>query len=76
LTRKIDTSPHDPSLRCQAAELFLQAGNEKEGLRWLETALKEDPGNKEVYRTLARYYRDHGRPELAAKYEPGPSPKP
>jgi len=69
VTRRILESPHDASLRCQAGAIFLRVGNDKEGLRWLETALKEDPYHPETHRTLAEYFRAHGRPDLAANHE-------
>src|SRR5262249_17493506 len=37
--RRITENPRDPDLRCEVGQLLLRNGQEKEGLRWLDSAL-------------------------------------
>ncbi len=69
LTKRILASPHDAELRCEAGTLFLEMGNEREGLRWLYSALREDPDHPGTHRALRDHFRRAGRPELAAPHE-------
>jgi tetratricopeptide (TPR) repeat protein len=66
LTKQIPTDPRNADLRCEAGRIFLKNGQEEEGLRWLESALHEDPGHRPTHAALAEYYETHGRPDLAA----------
>jgi tetratricopeptide (TPR) repeat protein len=66
LTKQIAASPRDAGLRCEAGRLFLENGQEQEGLRWLESALAEDPGHRPTHATLADYHARHGQAERAA----------
>jgi tetratricopeptide (TPR) repeat protein len=76
LTRKIIQAPTNAALRCQAGELCLKSGNDKEGIRWLESALLEDPLNRQAHSLLAAYYHAHDQPELAARHGHQPAKKP
>jgi Tfp pilus assembly protein PilF len=66
LVEKLLRTPEDANLRCQAGEIFLAIGNDKEGVRWLQSALREDPRHEPTHRLLAHYYERTGRPDLAA----------
>jgi tetratricopeptide (TPR) repeat protein len=66
--RKTVQAPHDPGLRYQAGSYFLRLGLKDEGLRWLASALQEDPGHRETHRLLAEYHEHNGNPELAASH--------
>lgn len=65
LGRLISASPHDPELRREMGELFLRNGRDAEGLRWLESALRENPAHIPTHRVLAEYYDRIGQPERA-----------
>jgi tetratricopeptide (TPR) repeat protein len=54
-------SPHDASLRCEMGKILLRNGQDHEGLRWLHSALKEDPRHGPTREALAKYYQDHPR---------------
>jgi Flp pilus assembly protein TadD len=69
LTKKVLAEPHDAGLRCEAGEIFLGIGNDTEGLRWLDSALREDPNHAPTHRILRDYYRQHNRPDLAQGHE-------
>ena len=45
VTLKLGSEPHNADLRCQAGQIMLHNGQETEGLRWLASALQEDPGH-------------------------------
>ena len=66
LTRKITASPKDPSLRYEAALLCLRNGQEQEGIRWLLSALVQDPNHRPTHQALAKYYEGVGQAERAA----------
>jgi Tfp pilus assembly protein PilF len=66
LTRLIGSRPHDPALRYEAGKVLLRNGQEAEGLRWLESALREDPQHAATHQTLAEYYEKTGDAEKAA----------
>ncbi len=65
LTRKIAETPHDPALRYEAGVIFLRTGQDKEGVRWLMSALQEDPQHSLTHQALADYYQRAGDPEQA-----------
>jgi Tfp pilus assembly protein PilF len=55
-------------LRCEGGILFLNNGEEQEGVRWLRQALRLDPANRQAHEALADYYQRIGQPELAARH--------
>jgi len=65
---KIIQSPHDPALRHEAGVIALRLGKEDEGLRWLDSALQDDPGHRPTHLALARYYKRTNRPDLAGRH--------
>jgi tetratricopeptide (TPR) repeat protein len=60
--------PQDPVPRCEAGLILLRLGEEKEGLRWLRSALRVDPKHRATHGALADYYRAKGDKELAEKH--------
>jgi predicted Zn-dependent protease len=56
LTRSISSHPADPELRQEAGVILLRNGHEREGLRWLESALAINHDHGPTHRALARYY--------------------
>src|SRR5262249_30226848 len=69
LTRRMLDEPRNPALRSEAGEIFLRNGQEHQGLRWLYSALQEDPRHRPAHRALARYYQRNGQADLAAQHE-------
>jgi tetratricopeptide (TPR) repeat protein len=63
LMERINRSPRDPKLRTEAGVLLLQNGQEKEGLRWLQSALKLDPHHQPALQALADYFERQGGPD-------------
>jgi len=61
LTRAVLKAPNDASLRCQVGLLFLENGEEREGVRWLTQALRLDPHCEAARRALADYARQGQR---------------
>jgi tetratricopeptide (TPR) repeat protein len=56
--------PHDAGLLCEAGVILLRHGEPEGALRWLNRALKEDPGHRPTHAALADYYErtgDHAR---------------
>jgi tetratricopeptide (TPR) repeat protein len=56
--------PHDAGLLCEAGVILLRHGEAEDARRWLERALKEDPGHRPTHAALADYYErtgDHAR---------------
>jgi Tfp pilus assembly protein PilF len=68
LTKAIARSPHDAELRYEAGVLFLNNGQEREGLRWLESALQEDPLHIATHGRLAQYYEYSGQVKRAEQH--------
>jgi tetratricopeptide (TPR) repeat protein len=57
LRTAIMAAPHDASLRCEMGLILLRNGQDKEGVRWLESALREHPGCSAARQAL----EDHSR---------------
>lgn len=68
LTRKIMMSPHDADLRCEAGRIMLANQQDADGLRWLESALKEDPQHAPTHLALADYYERMHQPDRAERH--------
>jgi Tfp pilus assembly protein PilF len=66
--RQIATTPHDPEPRYRAGLILLRNGKENEGLRWLASALLEDPRHAATRQALADYYERAGDAKQAAKF--------
>jgi tetratricopeptide (TPR) repeat protein len=68
VVRQIPDAPHDADLRRRAGEILLRNGHEEEGLRWLNSALEQDPGHRATHQALADYYEQRGQDEEAARH--------
>jgi predicted Zn-dependent protease len=68
LCRQIARTPHDPALRCEAGIVMMRNGQEMEGLRWLASALEEDPDHPATHQALADYYERIGDAQRAAEH--------
>jgi predicted Zn-dependent protease len=60
LTMQVAKTPRDPGPRYEVGVLFLENGQEKEGLRWLDSALQESPRHRPTCLALADYYARKG----------------
>jgi Tfp pilus assembly protein PilF len=67
LTKDVLREPDNAALRCEGGILFLNNGEEQEGVRWLRQALRLDPGYRPAHKALADYYQRTGQSELAAR---------
>src|SRR5207253_2214856 len=65
LAGQMDETPHDAALQCDIGVLLLRTGQEKDGVRWLNGALLEDPKHRPAHRALADYYDRAGKKDLA-----------
>ncbi len=68
LDEKLKKEPYNLSHHCAIAQIFLEVGNHKEAVRWLQTALKIDSHEPLANRLLADYYDKNGEPDKAARY--------
>jgi Tfp pilus assembly protein PilF len=66
--RQIATTPHDPEPRYQAGLILLRNGKDQEGLRWLASALVENPRHAATHLALADYYQRSGDSKQAAQH--------
>jgi tetratricopeptide (TPR) repeat protein len=57
LRTAIMTSPRDASLRREMGLILLRNGQDKEGVRWLESALREQPGDGAARQALEDHHR-------------------
>src|SRR5262249_9297497 len=58
--RRAADAPHDPVARYQTGGALLRLGQGRQGLRWLYSALQEDPEHGDTHRALARYFEENG----------------
>jgi thioredoxin-like negative regulator of GroEL len=65
--KEIASRPHDPEARYRAAVIYLRNGKNDEGLRWLTSALHEDPRHQRTRQALAEYHERLGDPRRAAQ---------
>jgi predicted Zn-dependent protease len=66
--RTIHAKPNDPAPRHEAGAILLRNGQEREGLRWLENALQQDPNYRPTHEIMADYFEKHGQPAEAAQH--------
>ena len=57
ITKDLEQRPHDPELHYTLGRLLLRSGYRAEGLRWLHSALAQDPQYALARQALAEYYR-------------------
>jgi Tfp pilus assembly protein PilF len=69
LTKEVARGSRDPALRCEVGMIFLKNGQDKEGLRWLASALQEDPAHRPTCQALADYYARQGDVEAAERFQ-------
>jgi predicted Zn-dependent protease len=70
LTKAIGALPNNPALRHEMALIFFDRGAAKEGMRWLHSALEQDPLYSPALRTLAKYSRRSETTAQAPQGEP------
>jgi len=71
--QQVVKNPHDPEPRYKAGMILLRNGKEPYGVRWLASALVEDPRHAATHRALADYYERSGdskRASLHRKWAP------
>ena len=70
--------PDDADLRAEAGTILLDQGFVKEGLGWLETALRIDPDHPPSHRVLADHFASVGDRERASHHRQraGDAPRP
>jgi predicted Zn-dependent protease len=67
-TRAIVADPADADLRSRAGEICLRNGLDKEGVQWLESALRIDPDHAASHALLADRAEKAGDPSAAARH--------
>lgn len=65
---EMQRSPHSAKLHYEAGVISLRAGQPAAGLRWLHSALKEDPNYAPAHRALADFYQSTGERALATRH--------
>jgi tetratricopeptide (TPR) repeat protein len=65
VTKSLKIKPTEPKFRFMAARFFLQAGMNDEAIAQLKEAIANDPREFESRDTLAGYYEQTKKPELA-----------
>ncbi len=68
VVRAINKDPRDAGLRHEAGLLMLHNGQEKEGLRWLDSALQVDPSHRPTHAALADHFGQAGQADLASHH--------
>lgn len=66
ITNELSKRPTDAGLHHELGVLYLRNGQAKQGVEWLERALKLDPRHRATHQSLAEYYDKAGRPDRAA----------
>lgn len=67
-THEMTQRPDDPNLHAELGEMLLQVGQEAAGEAQLLIALQLDPNLLAAHEALARWYDQHGQPDLAQQY--------
>ena len=62
-------TPNDLALRCEMGQLFLQIGQDDEGLGWLNGVLRDVPQHPVASRALADYHARAGKQEAEAQIQ-------
>jgi uncharacterized protein (TIGR02996 family) len=60
LERQVVKEPANRALRFEAAMILLKYGHEREGVRRLQSLLREDPQNASAHAALADYFQNQG----------------
>jgi tetratricopeptide (TPR) repeat protein len=72
---QIRQAPTDPNLRLEAGKLLIQNGQDVEGLRWLDSALRQDPNHQPTRKYLADYFEKHGDKQRGAYIHKASTPE-
>jgi Tfp pilus assembly protein PilF len=67
-THFMQSQPHDAALHYEAGMIAMRAGSLQEGLRWLQSAVKEDPQYAPAHKALAEFYEQTGSPARASRH--------
>ncbi len=67
LRTELDLRPKDPEIARETGELFLQLGEDRRGLYWLNRSLVLDPRHAASHRALIAYYERTGDTARAAE---------
>jgi tetratricopeptide (TPR) repeat protein len=74
---KLERDPHNADLHYQIGAIALRAGANEEALRWLHSALKEDPHHQLAHEALREYYQRIGALGQAHEHsQQSPHPQP
>jgi tetratricopeptide (TPR) repeat protein len=65
---QISQQPRSPDLRCEAGLILMRNGQEAEAVRWLQSALLDDPEHAGSHRALGEYYERIGDRERALQH--------
>jgi predicted Zn-dependent protease len=57
LTQRAQDAPKDPAPRYEIGVLLLRKGDDRQGVRWLLSALQEEPNHQLAKAALAEYYQ-------------------
>ena len=68
LEKVVLKKPNDPVPRCEAGVLLLGLGEQRDGVRWLMSAVRVDPRHRPAHKALAEYYERIGKKDLAEKH--------
>jgi predicted Zn-dependent protease len=60
LMEAITAKPHDPKPRLEAGLIMIRNGQGNAGVRWLETALEQDPNHVPTHEALSDYFTKVG----------------
>lgn len=66
ITDELAKRPNDAALHHELGVLYLRNGQPKQGVDWLERALKLDARHRPTHESLAEYYDKAGQPDRAA----------
>ena len=68
ITNEMITKPHDPDLRFKAGEICLRNGLNKQGIDWLESALRDNPNHPAANKRLFDHFTKLGQLDRANYY--------
>jgi predicted Zn-dependent protease len=69
LSNRLLQNPANADLRCEMGQIYLRNDLPNDGLKWLNSALRENPRHRLTHITLAAYYNKIGRQDLAAPHQ-------
>lgn len=68
LSEKLQARPYDPDLRSQIGQLMIRNGESREGVLWLESALRIDRSFVPAHKALAEHYESTRQTSRAAEH--------